>query len=211
MRDSLADLAAALDAYAHLLRERGIPLGLISEADADRVRTRHVEDSVRAAHLLSAADAALCDIGSGAGLPAIPIAIARPDVEVTAIEPRTKAVGFLELAVDRLGLANVRVLPVRVEEVDLRADVATARAFAPLERSWDAAVRLLRPGGRLIYFAGRGLADPVALARSIEAPEPPASVTADPVIADFSPLVIMARAGDGALGDGDGGQASTTG
>ncbi len=201
----------ALEAFAALLRERAIPLGLISEADAPRVRERHVKDSVRAARLVESGEAMLCDIGSGAGLPGIPIAIARPDLTVTAIEPRTRAVGFLELAIDRLGLANLRVLASRVEEADIVADVATSRAFAPIEGSWEAAVRILRPGGRLIYFAGRGLEDPVAAARSLTRPEPPASVRADPVIAEFSPLVIMARADDGGLGDGDGGKASTRG
>ena len=183
----------ALDRLEDLLRERAVPLGLIAESDRDRLGERHIRDSLRAAFVLHPDETLLADIGPGAGLPGLVIAIARPEVQVVLIERKQRAVAFLELAVARLRLENVEVRHARVEDVDLRADVATARAFASLEASWEAAVRVIRPRGRLIYFAGQGLEDPEAAAREILSPERPASVEVERVIADSSPLVIMAR------------------
>jgi 16S rRNA (guanine527-N7)-methyltransferase len=185
----------ALAEYESLLRSRAVPLGLVAESDVDRVGERHVRDSLRAAAVLSEGDALACDIGSGAGLPGLVLAIARPEVRFVLLEPKQRAVGFLELAVDRLGLSNVEVRAERIEDVDLEADVATARAFGSLERSWQAAVPVLRPGGRLIYFAGEGLEDPEGAARAVMVPEQPESVRIERVVAGFSPLVIMTRKG----------------
>lgn len=184
----------ALNEYEALLRERAVPLGLIAASDSGRLTSRHLRDSLRVVSLLTAEDRILCDIGTGAGLPGFVIALARPDLEVVLVEPKERAVGFLELARERLGLEKVRILHMRVEDADVEADVATTRAFASLERSWEAAMRVLRKGGRLIYFAGAGLADPLARARAISSPEKAAAVEVTSVIADSSPLVIMTRA-----------------
>jgi len=183
----------ALAEYESLLRSRAVPFGLVAESDADRVGERHIRDCLRAAAMLLEGDALACDIGSGAGLPGLVLAIARPEVRFVLLEPKQRAVGFLELAVDRLGLSNVEVRAERIEDVDLEADVATARAFGSLERSWQAAVPVLRPGGRLIYFAGEGLEDPEGAARAVMVPEQPESVRIERVVAGFSPLVIMTR------------------
>jgi 16S rRNA (guanine527-N7)-methyltransferase len=184
-----------LQAYESLLRERGVALGLVAESDAERMGERHVRDSLRAAELVTEQDAVVADIGPGAGLPGIVLAIARPEIRFVLIEPKTRAVGFLELALERLGLSNVEIRPVRVEDVDLAADAATTRAFASLGESWRAAVGILRPGGRLIYFAGEGMEDPEGTARAITEPERPDSVLVDAVVARSSPLVIMTRRG----------------
>lgn len=186
--------AGALDRLEDLLRERALPLGLIAESDRERLGERHTRDSLRAATLIGPDDRVLCDIGPGAGLPGLVVAIARPQLEVVLVEPKQRAVGFLELVIARLGLENAEVRHSRVEEVDLEADVATARAFGSMQTSWEAAVRVLRQGGRLIYFAGDGLEDPEAVARGIQTPEPPHEVEVTRVIADSSPLVIMTRA-----------------
>lgn len=184
---------AALRAYERLLRERGVEIGLVAASDIDRLGERHIRDSLRAAALLSDADSLVCDIGPGAGLPGLVLAVARPDLRFVLVEPKQRAVGFLEMAVERLGLRNAEILAARVEEVDLAADVATARAFSPLARSWKAGMHVLRPGGRLIYFAGAGLEDPVETARSITEPERASSVSVEREVADSSPLVIMTR------------------
>ena len=184
-----------LHRFEELLRERAIPLGLVAESDRDRLGERHVRDCVRAAALLSESDATVVDIGSGAGLPGLTLAVARPQIRFVLVEPRSRAVGFLELAAERLGLTNVEIRSARIEDVDEQADAATARAFGPLERSWQAAVKVLRPGGRLIYFAGGSLDDPEAAAGDITRPEPPGSVLVERVVAGSSPLVIMARQG----------------
>ena len=183
-----------LRSFESLLRDRAVSLGLIAESDSERLGERHVQDSLRAASSILSGDEALCDIGPGAGLPGLVLAIAKPDLEVTLLEPKQKAVAFLEMAISRLSLGNVAIVSTRVEETQLSVDVATARAFGPMERSWEAALKVLRPGGRLIYFAGEGLVDPVAAAGEMGSAEAPASVDVEHVIADSSPLVIMARA-----------------
>lgn len=182
-----------LDRYEGLLRERALPLGLIARSDAGMLRARHIDDSLRAVRAVREADRRCFDLGSGAGLPGIPLAIALPDRRFLLIESRRRRVGFLELAVDLLGLRNVEVVPERVESVGELvssgglepADVATARAFAPIERSWPLARPLLRPGGRLVYFAGERLSDPEGAARR-------AGADGEIAVLDSSaPLVIM--------------------
>jgi 16S rRNA (guanine527-N7)-methyltransferase len=182
----------SLRIYEELLRERAISLGLVAESDSGRLGERHVRDSLRAASLPHDEDSTLVDIGTGAGLPGLVLAIARPQLHIVLLEPKQRAVGFLELAVDRLGLANVEIRAERVEEADLAADVATSRAYGPIDRSWAAACRVVRPGGRLIYFAGEGTADPEGEARSLTEPERVADVEVER-LADSSPLVIMTR------------------
>lgn len=186
------DQERALRTYEELLLDRALPLGLIAPSDAERLGERHIRDSLRAATLLRESDHALADIGPGAGLPGLVLAIARPGLHIALVEPKERAVGFLELAVDRLELSNVEILATRVEDVDLSADVATTRAYGPLERSWAAACGVLRPGGRLIYFAGEGLEDPQRTAESLTEPESAGHVEVMR-LADSSPLVIMTR------------------
>lgn len=174
-----------------LLKSRAVELGLISEADAPRAYERHILDCLRVVPLLSG-DLTLMDLGTGAGLPGLVVSCALPDLALVLVDSRRRAGAFLELAVERLGLtAQIRIQ--RAEELDLQVDVCTARAFGPLARSWEAAYPSLRPGGRLIYFAGAGVRDPEGAARSVIRPAPPASITVDPVVASASPLVIMSR------------------
>ncbi|MDQ4005040.1 MAG: 16S rRNA (guanine(527)-N(7))-methyltransferase RsmG [Actinomycetota bacterium] len=180
-----------LAAYVELLRSRAIDMGLVSTSDRGRLMERHVEDSLRAVPLLGDRRQVV-DIGSGGGLPGVPLAIARPDLSFVLVEPKERAVAFLELAVESLGVPNVKIRHARIEDVELQADAATARAFAPLPRTWAAASRALKPGGRLIYFAGASF-DP-AEARDITDPEPPASVElAGSGVESPAPLVIMTR------------------
>lgn len=182
-------------AYLSLLEEPAIRLGLVAEGDLPRLYDRHLLDCLRAATAFRVADVAAIDLGSGAGLPGIVLACALPDRVFRLVEPRRRAVAFLELAVDRLALSNVDVVIRRAEEVEAQADIVTARAFAPLERTWAVAITLLRPGGRLLYFAGEGLSDPAGLARAIRVPEPAGVVELLPAIESFTPIVIMVRRG----------------
>jgi 16S rRNA (guanine527-N7)-methyltransferase len=97
----------------------------------------------------------LADVGSGAGLPGIPLAIALPDRMVTLIEPMRRRAAFLELAVNDLELRNVRVVIERAEHASIGADVCVMRAVVSPESAWAMATHVLRPGGRALVFAGR--------------------------------------------------------
>jgi 16S rRNA (guanine527-N7)-methyltransferase len=175
-----------LAAYEELLGARAVPLGIVARADAATLRERHVLDCLRAAPLVGNR---VVDIGSGAGLPGIVVAVARPDATVHLVESRGRRVGFLELAVERLGLPNAIPVSARIEEVVGPFDTALARAFAGARASWVAAERVLGPAGRLVYFAGSRfqaawIAEAVVRAEVVAAPL---------LLASSGPLVIMSR------------------
>ena len=176
-----------LDAYVALLRERAIPLGFVSASDEARLKGRHVEDSLRATQLVAPTDQSSYDLGSGAGLPGIPIAVACPWLHVTLVESRRTRAAFLELAVERLGLGTrVEVFAGPVDALAEPVSLCFARAFASPGRSWATAHPLLVAGGRLLYFAGEGF-EASALSADVQI-----EVTASAALARSGPLVIMA-------------------
>ena len=182
-----ASRAATLIRYEDLLGRRAVPLGAVARSDAARIRERHILDCLRAAPLVHEVDVA-CDLGSGAGLPGIVVAVAEPGVRVLLVESRAKRAAFLEFAVLELGLSNADVVVGRAEELGREVDACFARAFAPLPLAWSVARGILRPGGRLVYFAGAELWDPVV-------PEGAAleAVVRTAVLESAGPLVIMTR------------------
>jgi len=101
----------------------------------------------------------LLDLGSGAGLPGLVLAMVLPDVTVTLLEPMERRCRFLTECVTELGLANVSVLRGRAEDVTLRTDVVTARAVAPLPRLAELALGVVRPGGMVLAIKGRTAAE----------------------------------------------------
>ena len=120
--------------YHDMLATRGIEWGLIGPREADRLWARHILNSASIAPLVREG-ASVVDVGSGAGLPGIPLALARPDVNVCLLDSLLRRVNFLELAVDELGLAGqVTVVRARAEEHPQRYDVVVARAVAPLAK-----------------------------------------------------------------------------
>jgi 16S rRNA (guanine527-N7)-methyltransferase len=177
-----------LERFAGLLATTGVRMGLIAAGDRGRVFDRHVTDCLRAGAVATPDDRCALDLGSGAGLPGIVVAVAVPHLRVTLIEARRRRVAFLELVVEELGLSNVTVVHSRVEDVREEADVCFARALAPLEQAWRLAVPRLRSGGRLIYFAG---------ATSALAPRPAEMarirIVRSPLLESSGPLVIMTR------------------
>ena len=184
-----ADLDAAtiarLERFEGLLREQAVPLGMVSASDAERLRERHIVDSLRAVpHLPSAGS--VCDLGSGAGFPGLVLAIARPDLRFVLVEVRRNRAAFLARASDDLG--NVTVHARRLETFREDVDACTARAFGPPRKSWEAAARVLVPQGRLLYWAG------VSYDRTIDLPEGvSATHFTTSALARSGPLVIMAR------------------
>ena len=141
--------------YAHLLATGGIERGLVGPREADRLWERHLLNSAVVAELVPPA-ARVLDVGSGAGLPGIPLAIARPDVQVELVEPLLRRTTWLDETVADLGLGDtVVVTRGKVAVVGPRqVDVVTARAVAPLERLLPMCMPLLRPGGVLLALKG---------------------------------------------------------
>ena len=182
---------AQLDVFEEMLLHRAPTLGLVARGDLVRLRQRHIEDSLRAARSVLPTDRLAYDLGSGAGLPGLVLAVAVPACRFVLVESRSKRAGFLELVVARLELSNAEVAHGRAEDLSTPADLVTARAFAPLERTWSVAHPLLRRGGRLVFFAGKG-EDPSRAARLTD-PEPPVEMDVEKGLANQGPLVIMAR------------------
>jgi 16S rRNA (guanine527-N7)-methyltransferase len=155
--------------YAELLATDGVTRGLIGPRETDRLWDRHLLNCAVVAELLPESGR-MVDIGSGAGLPGIPLALLRPSLEVTLLEPLLRRAVFLEECVAELGLANATVLRARAEDkgaAQLRADIATARAVAPLDRLVGWSARLLRPGGQLLAIKGQSAETELAAARPV--------------------------------------------
>jgi 16S rRNA (guanine527-N7)-methyltransferase len=151
--------------YAGLLSGPGVDRGLIGGAEAPRLWERHLMNCAAVTELVPRRGT-LVDLGSGAGLPGIVIAMLRPAVEVTLLEPMARRVGFLQECVAALGLRNAAVLRARAEEAagQIAADVVTARAVAPLHRLAGLAAGLARPGGLVLAIKGAAAADEVSRA-----------------------------------------------
>lgn len=182
-----ADRLDGLAAYEEALRERAVPRGFVSAGDADRLWERHIRDSLRALPELPR-KARIADLGSGAGLPGIPLAIAAPSCSFSLIEVRRGRAAFLESVVDGLGLRNADVFLGKATSVPGRFDVCLARAFASPVSSWMAAAQMLQDGGSLIYWAGAGF-DADELVGSV----PAWRVSTPSGLAESGPLVIMGR------------------
>ena len=112
-------------------------------------------------------DVSVCDIGSGAGLPGLVLAIARPDLRITLVEPLLRRTTFLDEVVEQLGLDQVTVVRGRAEEVTQRHgfDIVTSRAVAPLDRLLEWSMPLVAPSGALVAMKGSSVADEIEAAR----------------------------------------------
>ncbi|WP_326563090.1 16S rRNA (guanine(527)-N(7))-methyltransferase RsmG [Micromonospora sp. NBC_01796] len=174
--DDLADAARTLfgdrldlaTAYAELLATDGVLRGLIGPREAPRIWDRHLLNCAAVAELIPTGSSVL-DVGSGAGLPGIVLAIARPDLSVVLVEPLARRTAFLTEAVTALGLdSSVTVLRARAEELagggpaGVPADIVTARAVAPLDRLAGWCLPLTTLGGRVLALKGSSAADEVA-------------------------------------------------
>jgi 16S rRNA (guanine527-N7)-methyltransferase len=146
--------------YAELLATEGVLRGLIGPREAPRLWERHLLNCAVVGEVIPA-DATVGDVGSGAGLPGLALAIARPDVSVTLIEPLLRRTRFLDEAVAALGLSDqVSVVRGRAEELvgKVGFHVVTARAVAPLDRLARWCLPLAAPGGELVAMKGSGAA-----------------------------------------------------
>jgi 16S rRNA (guanine527-N7)-methyltransferase len=150
--------------YADHLAHAGVERGLIGPREVDRLWARHLLNSAAIAAWVPQG-VPIADVGSGAGLPGIPLALARPDLHLTLIEPLLRRATFLSEVVADLGLADqVEVVRARAEELHGRRRFpwVTARAVAPLDRLAGWCLPLLDPHGTLLALKGESAADEVA-------------------------------------------------
>lgn len=141
--------------YADLLATQGVARGLIGPREVGRLWERHLLNCavVEEAFL---PDSVVYDVGSGAGLPGVVLALVRPDLRITLVEPLLRRARFLQEAVTVLDLSTVTVLRSRAEDLagQVSADAATARAVAPLQKLATWSLPLVRPGGLLVAIKG---------------------------------------------------------
>lgn len=144
------DQLERLERYAAMVVKWNARMNLISRRDITRLQDRHILDSLAAVPWLSGKT--LLDVGSGAGLPGIPIAIACPERSVVLCERMTRRGRFLSQVVQSLGLDNVEVFSRDMAHVSTTHDTITARAVASPMVIWQTVEPMLEPGGRLLVF-----------------------------------------------------------
>lgn len=150
--------------YAQILAGAGVERGLVGPREVSRVWDRHVLNSAVVAELVEPNEQ-IADIGSGAGLPGIPLALARPDIHVTLVEPLLRRSDFLREVIDELGI-NCRVVRGRAEDRAVRdevgeSDAVVSRAVASLDKLTKWSSPLLRSGGRMLAIKGERAEDEV--------------------------------------------------
>ncbi|MDM7887917.1 16S rRNA (guanine(527)-N(7))-methyltransferase RsmG [Curtobacterium sp. RHCJP20] len=166
--DLFGDRIELARSFTGELARRGEELGLIGPLELPRLWTRHILNSALLAPLLEA-EGRVADVGSGAGLPGLVLAIARPDVAFTLIEPMERRCDWLNAESERLGLENVTVLRGRAEDVAdaVVVDQVTARAVSALSKLIPLTVPLVRSGGQLILMKGARVDEEIEKARKV--------------------------------------------
>lgn len=161
------DRLAMAERYVELLATEGVVRGLIGPREGPRLWERHLLNCALLGELVPEGSA-VCDVGSGAGLPGLVLAIARPDLSVTLVEPLLRRATFLEEAVAGLDLNGVEVIRSRAEELHGSRwfDVVTSRAVAPLDRLLGWSMPLVSPTGAVVAMKGSSAVEEVAAAEA---------------------------------------------
>jgi len=163
-RQIYRDQFALINRYVDILRLTAVAWGLLGPRETDRLWDRHILNSAALSGLI-AADSAVADVGSGAGLPGIPLAILRPDIRMTLIEPLLRRSTFLTQTVEELGITDhVTVVRSRAEDHQQSYDVVAARALAPLNRLIGWCNRLRAPDGVILALKGASTNDEILAA-----------------------------------------------
>ena len=155
-------------AFAQKLANDSDDLGLLGPRELDKLWSRHILNSAVVSETVKAGDL-VADVGSGAGLPGIPMAITLPEANFVLIEPMERRSNWMLEVIEELGLTNVEVRRARAEEVlDLKFDIVTARAVAALDKLLRLTVHLLKPGGSLVALKGSKAAEEIEAARKLQ-------------------------------------------
>lgn len=164
----LGDAYDGVAHYAEMLRDQGELRGLIGPREVPRIWERHILNSAALVPYLPTSGS-VADIGSGAGLPGVVLAVMRPELEMVLVEPMERRTTWLAEVVAELGLANVQVKRGRAEEYHgaFEVDVVTSRAVAALSKLVRLSMPLVRVGGEMVILKGRSVAEEVDPARKI--------------------------------------------
>ena len=147
--------------YAEILQGVGVERGLIGPREGERIWERHIYNCLPVATLLPP-HAKVIDIGSGAGLPGIVLALARPDISILLLEPLERRATFLQEVIVELGITNATVARGKAADYQGKFDVVTARAVAPMDRLLAWSWHLLSPGGRILAMKGERAGEELA-------------------------------------------------
>lgn len=186
-----------------LLREEGVKRGLIGPREVERLWDRHILNSAVLGDEVPR-ETRVVDVGSGAGLPGVPLAIARPDLDIVLLEPMARRVEWLEEVVEDLDLDGVTVVRGRAEEKAVRsrldlADVVTARAVAPLARLAGWCLPLVHASGTLVALKGASAAEEIERDRAAVAKagggDPRIAQCGTTVLDTPTTVVVIERAG----------------
>jgi 16S rRNA (guanine527-N7)-methyltransferase len=158
----------ALERYLDLLLSANQRMNLTRITDREQARVQHIGDALTLLTHLPAGPHRLADVGSGGGVPGIPLTIVRPDASVTLIESIAKKAAFLEAVAAELGLSNLTVWLGRAEDwTGQPFDVVVCRALAPMARVLEWCRPLVASGGKLLALKGPKLAEELAAAESL--------------------------------------------
>jgi 16S rRNA (guanine527-N7)-methyltransferase len=164
--DIFGDRLPLARAYAAALVRDSDLLGLLGPREMPKLWTRHILNSAVVAELVSAGKT-VADVGSGAGLPGIPMAIAQPDAQFTLIEPMERRSDWLKQIAAELSLTNVTVLRARAEEVGESFDLVTARAVSALPKLLRLTVPITNHGGKVLALKGSKAAEEIEEAKKL--------------------------------------------
>jgi 16S rRNA (guanine527-N7)-methyltransferase len=191
----------SLNRYVDILSTTAVEWGLLGPREADRLWDRHILNSAALSELIPS-NSSVADVGSGAGLPGIPVALLRPDLEVTLVEPLLRRSTFLTQTVEALGIEDrVQVVRSRAEDHSQRYDVVVSRAVAPLDRLIGWCNRLRAADGVILALKGSSAIDEVGAAHhELKSARLTAEVLSVKVHPDAEPATVVRLRSLGAVG-----------